>query len=312
MTRGVDHMTEVRTESHAVRLQRSIRIGVICLVIAPRLAAQADQRVVSPMVFIEAFRSTDAVGRKVAIDLREALAQSVSPARLVVMPTAEIDAFRNSGEPDEFGSPWNWTLVREMAHTYRATCAIDLLATSSRSGITVAVARLCAPFEGDPARLESVTAPTAEAAVAVLAKRLASDSALFVEWVRPAPPPLPPVDSSQLGRYRVRVRDSESGHFLAMGYELFTPPYTQLLANMRTAATADGWGLIRYEEPGDHAIDLNAVVCGKDEWLLVKTQRKFFAITRGELTSVEFVVRKSTLRMAKMYYNPEGRPCPIE
>ena len=297
-----------------IRLNRSIRIGVIWLVIAPRLAAQADQRVVSPMVFIEAFRSTDTVGRrKIAAELREAsLAQSVSPARLVVMSTADIDIERGSGLPDDWGHAWSWTDVRELAPAYRATCAIDLLATTSRSGITVAVARLCAPFDGDPTRLEPVTAQTAEAAVAVLAKRLASDSALFVEWVQSAPHPTPPIDSSQLGRYRVRVRDSESGHFLAMGYELFTPPEAQLLANMRTAATADGWGAIQYEEPGDHAIDLNAVVCGKDKWLLVKTQRKFFAITRGELTSVEFVVRKSALRMAKAYYNPEGRPCPIE
>lgn len=58
-----------------------IRMGVIGFVVAPHLAAQVDSRVVEPKVFIEAFRSKDTVGRKVAADLREALAQSVSSGR---------------------------------------------------------------------------------------------------------------------------------------------------------------------------------------------------------------------------------------
>ncbi len=152
----------------------------LCFGVAPQLPAQANQRSAVPKVFIEAFRSTDTVGRKFAVELREALARSVSPVRLVVMSTAEIDAFRSSGEPDDFmGGAWPWTDVRMAGRSYRATCVIDLLVTSSRSGVTVAVARLRAPFQGEPETLEPVVAPTIKNAVAVLARRLASDSTLF-------------------------------------------------------------------------------------------------------------------------------------
>jgi len=284
-------------------------IATVFMVAVPRLAAQAPQGPV-PMVFIEAFRSTDTVGRSIAASLREALAKSVSPTRLVVMSTADIEIERGSGMPDDWGKAWKWFDVRELSHDYRAACTIDLLATSSRSRIMVAVARLCAPFHGDPDRLKPVTTPTAEAAVAILVRRLASDSVLFVVRPPPPPPPLPPpVDSAQLGRFRVRVKDSESGRFVSMEYVLFTPPNISLYANMYTDTTADGWGPIRYGNPGNHVIELNKLRCGNEDWSLENGLRKSFVITRGRLTSVEFVVSRSTLRMAKAYDNPEGHTC---
>jgi hypothetical protein len=81
---------------------------------------------------------------------------------------------------------------------------------------------------------------------------------------------------------------------------------------MHTDTTADGWGPTRYDHPGNHVIELNKLRCGKEDWFLEDEPRKPFVIMRGELTSVEFVVRKSTLRMAKAYNNLEGRPCPTE
>jgi hypothetical protein len=307
-----DRFDEVMTMKQP-RLMRWVRIGVTTatfVVAPPGLEAQTGQPG-APTVFIEAFRSTDTVGRAIAASLREALAKSVSPTRLAVISTATIDANRNSGAADDFmGGAWVWGDLRLSAWVFRATCVVDLLATPSRHGIAVRVARLCSPFHGDPETLAPVTAPTVDAAVAILADRLASDSALFVVPLPPPPRVLPPVDSAQLGGYRVRVKDSESGRFLAMHYVLLTPPKSALYANMHTTATADGWGPIGYENPGKRAIELDALVCGTQNWSLANPQRKPFVVARGELTSIELVVRKSRLKMAKAYYNPNGDPCP--
>ncbi len=301
------------------RVKRWVRIGgttaTLFVVAVPRVEGQAGQPG-APTVFIEAFRSTDTVGRAIDASLREALPNSVSPTRLAVISTATIDAFRNSGEPDDWGGAWPWADVRLAGRSYRATCVVDLLAFRSPHGITVRVSRLCSPFKGDAETLEPVIAPTVDAAVAILAKRLASDSTLFAVRPPPPPPALPPVDSAQIGRFRVRVKDSESGRFLAMEYVLFTPRTRTLRSsslesgNWHTTATADGWGPIQYERRGNYAIELNAVLCGKENWSLASPQRKPFVVTGRELTNIEFVVRKSTLRMAKAYYNPKGDPCP--
>lgn len=289
------------------------RIGfstaTLYLLALPHLHAQANQQP-APTVFVEGFRAKDTLSREVAASLREALAKSVSPTRLVVLSTAQIDTFRNLGQPDDFfGDHWSWSDVKESANYYRATCVVDLLATRASGRITITVARLRAPFKGNPETLEPVSAPTVDSAVAILAQRLASDSALFTAWVTPPFPPPAPVDSSRLGGYRVRVKDSESGTFLAMYYVLLTPPNSTTYANMRTTSSPDGWGPTRYDYAGKYAIELDALVCGTMDWELQNKLRKSFAIKRGGLTSIEFVVRKSALRMAKAYYNPTGRPC---
>ena len=129
----------------------------------------------------------------------------------------------------------------------------------------------------------------------------------------PLPPPAPPppyVDSSQLGRFRVRVRDAQTGRFVAFNYVLFTPPESWLHANMQTAATNDGWGPTGYARPGKYAIELESFQCGTDDWFLEKRLRQPFATRRGELTDVEFSVRWSALKAAKAYYNPTGGRCP--
>jgi hypothetical protein len=66
----------------------------------------------TPRVFVEAFRSTDTLGRQAAIELRVALQRQVSPTRLWVLPTKVIEDSRNLGAPDDFGNAWGWNDVR--------------------------------------------------------------------------------------------------------------------------------------------------------------------------------------------------------
>jgi len=145
----------------------------------------AQRQPATPRVFIEGFRVTDSLTRHAAAEVRAIVPDYVSESALSVMSSATIEAFLGSGEPDDFGAPWTWTDLRKTGMPYRVDAIVDIVATRSRSGVTINASRLRPLCTGAITPLPAATAPTLKEAAQILAKRLATDSVLLKPVTRP-------------------------------------------------------------------------------------------------------------------------------
>jgi hypothetical protein len=163
------------------RARRSAMLRVIsaattCVVAA--CASGAVKAQTRPVLFIEGFRTTDSLSREAASALRVGMARLSAERRwpLHVMTTAEIDAFRSVGSPDDFGGAWPWTDVREVANVYRAYAVVDVIAVRVPTGVRLEASRLHPVPRGRPTRLPDVYAASLADAIAQLTDRLAADT----------------------------------------------------------------------------------------------------------------------------------------
>lgn len=157
------------------RLARLCTVVLLAALAAPPVSAQSR-----PVLFIEGFRTTDSVTRVVAAGLRLGMAQLAESRRwpIHVMTTAEIDAFRDAGAPDDFGRPWSWGDVREAATGYRAHAVVDLTVVQQPDGVRIEVSRLTPAPPWTVVRMPDVQAPTVAQALGLLVARLAGDSTI--------------------------------------------------------------------------------------------------------------------------------------
>jgi hypothetical protein len=152
--------------------------GALILCVATAIGAPAAHAQSRPVLFIEGFLTTDSLTRQAASALRLKMArlgeQRGWPVH--VMTTAEIDAFRDVGSPDDFGGAWPWTDVREVAKVYRAYAVVDVIAVRLKDGVRLESTRLHPVPRGTLTRLADVHAETLEQAIHRLADRLAADT----------------------------------------------------------------------------------------------------------------------------------------
>ncbi len=153
-------------------------IGAVILQTALVPAAVA-QTGVAPRVFIEGFRVTDSTTRRAAADVRAILPNYVSQSALAVMPSNEIQAYLDRGEPDDFGFPWNWADLRKLGPLYRVDEIVDILATVSPNRVALHASLLRPLLTGAIVPLATVTATTVHEAARLLAKQLSVDSVLL-------------------------------------------------------------------------------------------------------------------------------------
>jgi hypothetical protein len=140
----------------------------------------------APRVLIEGFRTTDTLTRQAAVAVRRGLRARVDSTHLWVMSTAEIDAHRAAGTPDDFGGAWNWAGVREASKVYRAAAVIDIVAVRSGKGVALRYVRV-ERHAGPVVSLGVVRAGTLDAAVSTLVERLVNDKHLLTLAERQSP-----------------------------------------------------------------------------------------------------------------------------
>ena len=155
---------------------RMVSAAAVCVVAACTSAAATAQ--LRPVLFIEGFRTTDSLSREAASALRVRMTRLSAERQwpLHVMTTAEIDAFRSVGSPDDFGGAWPWADVREAAKVYRAYAVVDVIAVRVPAGVRLETSRLHPVPSGTPTRLPDVQAASLAQAVAQLADSLAADT----------------------------------------------------------------------------------------------------------------------------------------
>lgn len=135
----------------------------------------------TPRVFIEAFRVNDSLSLQAAAAVRSELPRHISADSLRVMSTAEINAYRSVGEPDDFGHAWNWDDLRIVARAYRASIVLDIVATRSPAGVSIRVAQMRTAGSDTALAMPIVTEKTLDRAVEMIAQRLASDRSWLPE-----------------------------------------------------------------------------------------------------------------------------------
>ncbi len=142
-------------------------------------AAEAQRQPTTPRVFIEGFRVTDSLTRRAAAEVRAMVPRYVSQNAMSVMSSDVIQAHLDVGQPDDFGAAWTWTDLRKTGMPYHVDAIVDIVATRSRSGVTLSASRLRPLCTGAIMPLPATTAPTLKEAAQILAKRLATDSVLL-------------------------------------------------------------------------------------------------------------------------------------
>src|SRR5690348_12689422 len=94
------------------RAALAIGLAATLAAVSGPLIAQTTPAPDTPRLFIEAFRSTDSLGRRIAEQLRVAVQAQIAPTKLWVLPTTFIEGSRDVGAPDDFGAAWAWRDLR--------------------------------------------------------------------------------------------------------------------------------------------------------------------------------------------------------
>lgn len=127
----------------------------------------------TPRVLIECFRTTDSLSSEITLLLRRELQARVPIEQMYLLSTDGIIDW------DPPPRPWQWSDLRDVALMMRLDVVVDISATPSPDGIQVVVERLLRPKQSKhPVLMTRVTAPTVQAVVDSLARRLMSDTLL--------------------------------------------------------------------------------------------------------------------------------------
>jgi hypothetical protein len=126
----------------------------------------------------------------------------------------------------------------------------------------------------------------------------------------PRPKPAPPLDTTQLGRVRVRVWEQSSQRYIRLSHSLRLPNGSWKSA-YHTGEGGDGWGRGFWLPPGEYRIEFKDFPCGSKTWFLATPLERAFVVNIGSVTSVDIVVNLREQDAKKSYDNQAANRCTI-
>jgi hypothetical protein len=125
----------------------------------------------------------------------------------------------------------------------------------------------------------------------------------------PRPRPPPPLDTTVLGKARVRVWDHSAGRYIRVAHALRFPDGAWQTA-YHTGPDSTGWGKPIWLRPGRYEVEILVIPCGDEHWSLQTPIRRAFVVRRSALSEVSIALDRRALEMSRSYSNPAGAQCP--
>jgi hypothetical protein len=122
-------------------------------------------------------------------------------------------------------------------------------------------------------------------------------------------PGQPPIDTSVMGSFRVRMFDKASKKYFSTQYQLRLPDGTWMWGNLRSGAGADGWGPVVYQRPGKYEVVVENFVCGDKFWFFANKVLQPVVVRLGEVTDVTIELDLSTAPARPTLDNKSGALC---
>jgi hypothetical protein len=123
----------------------------------------------------------------------------------------------------------------------------------------------------------------------------------------PRPRPPPPLDTTVLGKVRVRVWEVSQGRYIQMEHGLLSGQSSKWVYT--TSAGADGWGKAFWLKPGAYAIEIRSYPCRGQFLYLKNSEEHPFSVHLGEVTEVTLRMDLRAVEPRVYYGNPTGERC---
>jgi len=99
-------------------------------------------------------------------------------------------------------------------------------------------------------------------------------------------PRQPPIDTSVMGSFRVRMFDKASNKYFMTQYQIRLPDGSWMWGNLRSGEGPDGWGPIVYRTPGRYEVVVENFVCGEKFWFFAKKVLQPVVVRLGQTSDV--------------------------
>ena len=146
------------------------------------------------------------------------------------------------------------------------------------------------------------TAPTTAPATAPPARAPARVAARGI----PRPPP---IDTSVMGSFRVRMFDKASNRYFMTQYQIRLPDGSWMWGNLRSGEGTDGWGPVVYRTPGRYEVVVENFVCGDKFWFFAKKVLQPVVVQLGQTSDVTIELDLSAEPAKPTLDNKTGALC---
>jgi hypothetical protein len=122
-------------------------------------------------------------------------------------------------------------------------------------------------------------------------------------------PRQPPIDTSVMGSFRVRMFDKASNKYFMTQYQIRLPDGSWMWGNLRSGEGADGWGPVVYRMPGRYEIVVENFVCGDKFWFFAKKVLQPVVVRLGQTSDVTIELDLSAEPAKPTLDNKTGALC---
>jgi hypothetical protein len=183
----------------------------------------------------------------------------------------------------------------------RDSVRIELIPRMSHGGLS-----LHGLFLGDSARgVWRLNAYCCGASGRFALRRESRDSPDIQPPPRRQPPP--PLDTTVLGKVRVRMWEVSQGRYVGIEHGLLAGQSSKWAYH--TSNDADGWGKAFWLKPGAYAIEIRSYPCRGQFLSLKHAEEHPFTVRVGEVTEVTLRMDLRTVVPRTYYGNPTGERC---
>jgi hypothetical protein len=122
-------------------------------------------------------------------------------------------------------------------------------------------------------------------------------------------PRQPPIDTSVMGSFRVRMFDKASNKYFMTQYQIRLPDGSWMWGNLRSGEGADGWGPVVYRTPGRYEVVVENFVCGDKFWFFAKKVLQPVVVQLGQTSDVTIELDLSAEPAKPTLDNKTGALC---